>query len=222
MKLFFIVVLACLGGCATTSEVVPLETQSKTLALVVDVEDEVSLDWIGTTVLNNTFNAQRLPNLRIPDAIERTTRQVLTSAGLSSITRITPSDFKQKAVTTTYDYVLEFKPTRANDVRFGPRGTYLSGIGVYQRSIFNGTPVSKSHVVLEAKLMNGRANQKIDSFWWLESVDGPIFSDKSEAPLTAKQVSKLEANIDTMIGKAVSISIRQLGLTEFVPIAAGR
>lgn len=169
MRLFFsLALLIGLGsGCAVNPTKVQANLAGRSVGISVCLKDQLSNQWIGTTIFNNSAKEQPAPGLGLTEA-----------AKLASQEYFQLTDSKVTILADCLDWKTAPRPPLGTPVlltfhegyvpdQIGGTNRGQSGIGVFQRSLLGVKPFGRTHAVLEAKLadtFSGKQLGKTDCF----------------------------------------------------------
>lgn len=166
-KLFMAMCLAAsaiLSGCGTVD---PLRIRSqvgdKGLVVVVRVPNELSLSWVGTTLLNNESAVHANQDWDIKHWIEERSVALLRQAGRKARALVLQPGAQvalAQMIDSTNEVVLVIAPGYGPDKVFN-RPPYVSGIGLRQHTWFGMEAASATYVQLDARILNPSHPQEV-------------------------------------------------------------
>lgn len=195
------------AGCSTLPDAQTLAktTNGKSIAVASRIGSDTSLKWIGTTVFNNETKQIKSPEHELDNQIEKALVSALTASknygSVSALTSKSEPVLKQSTVLGA-DYLLVISEGVMVDTRFQSNQAY-KGLGVFQRSMFNLSPVAINHTVLKGELIKVSSGEIIAS-----TTSNTIYSSGILLPsglnLNASDINSLT---DSLNGMAIRTSL---------------
>lgn len=208
----WLAVSAVLPGCGTADPVrIRSQVGDKGVVVVVNVPNDLSLSWVGTTLLNNESATHSNPDWSIKHWIEERSVAVLRQTGRKARALVLQPGTQvnlAQMIDTTNEVVLIIAPGYGPDKVFN-RPPYVSGIGLRQHTWLGLEAASATYVQLDARILNPSYPQEAqivssESFQRLPFValeKGPLLQPRVDGAVRDAIRAQIDGVVLDLIGR---------------------